>query len=373
MTESLIPKDLFIGLDDVVHLCTGGEAPMLKASRDALFRFAEFKSGGMHGRSKIIDVYEETKAALAEFLATPGGADDLAFLGHAADGFNVLANGIDWRPGDNVVSIRREYPSSLLPWLARGESGISLVAVESGDGVEDRIAAAMTPRTRAICVSYVSYLTGYRLDLARLASIAHASGAILAVDASHALGALPIPVEDCDVVVSCCYKFALGIHGVGVFYLDRQRLAELLQPAVGWFSIEWPDLDERSERYTLRRGSGRFELGNPSYVSIFALREGLRVLAQVGPAAIEAHVLKLGERLRAGLADLGLDLWTPEPAHRRATNIVFGSADADGIVERLRARGVLAWSGDGRVRFSIHGYTDSADVDAAVAAVAAVL
>jgi cysteine desulfurase / selenocysteine lyase len=239
--------------------------------------------------------------------------------------------------------------------------------------VEDRIAEAATPRTRVICVSFVSYLTGYRLDLRRLASIAHAHGAVLAVDVSHALGSMPIPIEACDVLVSCCYKFALGVHGVGVFYLNQRQLAKLLQPAVGWFSIEWPGLEERSERYTLKRGSGRFELGNPSFVSIFVLREGLRVLAQVGSAAIEAHVLELGGRLRAGLVDLGLDVWTPEVASRRATNIVFGAADADRIVDRLRAHKVLAWSGDGRVRFSIHGFNDTADVDAAVAAVAAVV
>ena len=373
MTQSLISKDLFLGLDDVAHLCTGGEAPFLRASRDALMRFTELKGRGMEGRSRIIAVYEEAKVGLAQFLSAPGGADDLAFLGHAADGINLIANGIEWKPGDEVVSIRREYPSSLLPWLARRDRGVALIAVEPGEGVEDRIEAAMTERTRIVCVSHISYLTGFRIDLARLSSIVRSRGAMLVVDASHALGAIPVPLDLCDAVVSCCYKFALGTHGVGVFYLNRRRLAELRQPSVGWFSIEWPGLDERSEGYALKPGAGRFELGNPSFISIFVLNEAVKILNEFGAQALEDHVLTLGGDIRDGLVHLGLDVWTPADPLKRGTNTVFGSPDADGIVERLGEAGVLAWSGDGRARFSIHGYNDSSDVDRALTTLAAVV
>lgn len=371
--QSIIPKDRFIGLDGIAHLCTGGEAPMLKSSGDALARFATLKSGGMAGRAAIIDVYEETRVAMADYLRAPGGVDDIAFLGHAAEGMNVLANGIDWQDGDEVVSIIGEYPDSLLPWLARRPRGVSLVTVEAGDGVEDRIAAAMTGRTRVVCVSYISYLTGFRIDLARLAEIAHARGAILAVDASHALGALPIPIEHCDVLVSCFYKFALATHGAALFYADRRRLQELQQPAVGWFSVEWPGVAERSETYRLKPGTRRFELGNPSFVSLFVLHEALALLGTISPERIQDHVWALGDRLREGLVGQGLDVWTPEARERRGTNIAFASEDADAVVERLRERGVLAWSGDGRVRFSLHGYNDASDVDAALRALPEVL
>ncbi len=367
-TKTVIPKELFIGLEGVAHLCTGGEAPMLKASREALQEFCDLKSRGMPGRDRVVQVYAETKELMARHLRAPGGADDIAFLAHAAEGFNVLARGIDWRADDHIVSIRGEFPTSLLPWLARRAAGITLTAVDPGDDPEAAIEAAMTDRTRVVCVSYVSYLTGLRLDLARLAAIAHSKGAILAVDVSHALGALPIPIEHCDVLVSCCYKFMLATHGVGIFYWNRRRLAGLLQPSVGWHSIEWPTVEERSEGYRLKEGAARFELGNPSFISVFVLHEALKVLSAVDPADIENHVWELGGRLREGLDHLRLPLWTPDRKERRATNIVFGSPDCEEVVARLGQRGVLAWGSDGRVRFSLHGYNDSTDVDAALEA-----
>jgi selenocysteine lyase/cysteine desulfurase len=355
-----------VGLDErTAHLCAGGEAPMLRAGAGALAEFCRLKSGGMAGRQRVIDVYDETKALLASFLgASPL---DLAFLAHASDGMNVLARGLDLLPGDSVISLANEYPSSLLPWLARG---VELKAVPPGDDPEAAIAAAAGERTRVIAVSHVSYLTGLRLDLERLRDVARSCGAVLAVDASHSLGVLPVPLATCDVLVSCCYKFLLATHGVGVFYWNRERLPELGQPSVGWHSVEWPTVEERSRGYTLKPGAARFELGNPSFVSLFVLREALRVLATLDAARIEAHILGLGGELRDGLAGLGLQLLTPADPRRRGPNVVVATPDDDRFTERLAERGALAWSGDGRVRFSLHAYNDGEDVARALSAVA---
>jgi cysteine desulfurase/selenocysteine lyase len=368
---SLFGKEQFIGLDDVAHLCAGGESPMLKAARDALVRFTALKSEGMTGRTRILEHHETTRTAMADYLGTPS-PDEIAFVGHAADGMNVLANGIDWASGDEVVSIADEYPDSLLPWLARRADGVRLRAVEPGEGVEDRIAAAMSPRTRVIAISYVSYLTGFRVDLARLASIARHHGAILAVDVSHALGAIPIPIGHCDVVVSCLYKFALGTHGAGLLYVNQARQAELRQRSVGQFAVERPPLEERVLGYQLKMGARRYELGNPPFVSLFVLREALNLLSEYGPEAVQDHVWRLGDRLHDGLVALALDVVTPRDRARRATSIAFRTSNPDRTVRQLRDRRVLAWSGDGRVRLSMHGYNDSADVDAALLALSAI-
>jgi cysteine desulfurase/selenocysteine lyase len=371
--DPILPKTLFVGLDGVVaHLCAGGEAPVLCSVRNALNDFVLLKGQGMSGRERIIDVYRQAKELLAAFVGATSELD-LAFLGSASDGINVLASGVRWRPGDNVVSLTREYPSSLLPWLSRRTEGVELRTVEPRGDPEAALAAAIDERTRIVCVSHVSYLTGLRLDLERLADAVHARGAILAVDASHSLGVVPVPVRACDVVVSCCYKFLLGVHGAGVFYWNRERLSELAQPAVGWHSVAWPELDERASSYRLKEGAQRFELGNPSFVSLFALREALRALSVVSRTDSEAHVLALGKELRDGLVRLGLPVLTPEPPERRAGNIVFADPDAERVVAELAGHGVLAWSGDGRIRFSLHAYNDASDVAAALDALAAVV
>jgi selenocysteine lyase/cysteine desulfurase len=370
----VISKDLFIGLGDgLAHLCTGGEAPMLCGAERQLARFVQLKGRGMAGREEILSVYAETKELLAKYLGTPGGTDDLAFLNHAADGFNVLARGLEWRPGDEIVSLKNEYPSSLLPGLARCQLGVRLTAVDPGGDPEGAIEAAVTERTRVISVSHVSYLTGVRLDLARLRRIADSCGAILAVDASHSLGVVPVPIEHCDVVVSCCYKFLLAVHGVGVFYWDRERLPELTQFSVGWSSIEWPDVDERWRGYRLKPGASRFELGNPSYISLFVLNVALRLLLTADPVEMESQVLKLGEILEDGLRAMDIPLWTPEEPKRRGPNVAFPSKRSEELVSKLAERKVLAWSGDDRVRFSIHGFNAEEDIQAALEALSTLL
>lgn len=369
--SGLISKQLFFGIEPgIAHMCTGGEGPMLRAAIPAVEEFSRLKSLGLPGRQQIIDTYNETKAMLAGYLHTPGGAGDIAFVGSSAEAMNILARGLDWREGDNVVSLQNEYPTSLLPWLALGSRGVSLQVVDWTDDPESGLEAAISDRTRIVCVSHVSYLTGLRLDLKRLSSAARAHGAILAVDASHSLGVIPVPIEHCDFLVSCCYKFMLATHGLGIAYWNRQAIPSLEQLSVGWHSVEWPSLEERNRSYHLKKGADRFELGNPAFISIYVLREALKVLTPIDPAKSEAYVGRLATDLYDRLLELGLSIWTPDDVMRRATNIVFRSLRADELLVELEAHGVRAFSGEGRIRFSLHAFNDEQDIEAAVSAMA---
>src|SRR4029450_5113185 len=97
-----------------------------------------------------------------------------------------------------------------------------------------RASAAVDARTRLVLVSQVSFLTGQRLDLARCAELGRGRGAWLAVDATHALGVVPVPGDVCDFVVSSCYKWLLATHGVGIFAYNAERVGELAAATIGW-------------------------------------------------------------------------------------------------------------------------------------------
>ncbi len=112
----------------------------------------------------------------------------------------------------------------------------------------------------------------------------------------------------------------------------------------------------------------RFEIGNPSFISVYVLENGLATLMRAGIDRIERHVLNLGGILRGRLLDLGLPVLTPEASERRAGNICVALDEPEMLAAQLRARGVLTWGADGRIRLSVHGYNDAADIDRAVAA-----
>jgi selenocysteine lyase/cysteine desulfurase len=362
----LIPKTAFIGIEHVAHLATGGEAPVLRTNLEAATRFLLDKGDGMPGRERFFVTADRTRVALARRLG--GRAEDVAFLGSASEGLHVASEGIDWHPGDNVVVGQSEFPSVLLAWQRLRPRGVDVRAVgREAVLTHAEIAAAVDRRTRAIAVSHVSYLTGARQDLARLRDLTDRVGARLVVDASHALGVVPVDGSLCDVVVACCYKWLLAVHGVGVFYVNSRRWPDLAPPWVGWHSTHREDDWRRRTDYRLREDGARFEAGNPPFLPVYVLESALRTLDALDPRAVEAHVLTLGGALRAGLAKLGLPVLTPEAPEERAGNLVFASDRALDVELALRESGILVWAGDGRVRLSVHAYNDEADVARALA------
>jgi len=365
----LIPKADFIGIEQVAHLAAGGEAPVLASHLGAAGRFLFDKGVGMPGRERMYDVVGNVRAGLGRLLGV--AAEDVALLLNAGAGLHAVASGIDWGAGDNVVMARSEFPSLIHVWQALPGSPAEVRQV--GDGIVPTLAdyaAAIDSRTRVIAVSHVSYLTGARLDLAALRALADRHGARLVVDASHALGVVPVDGALCDVVVSCAYKWLLATHGIGVFYVNSRRWPELAPGAVGWHSVVEESDWSRRAGYRLKADSERFEPGNHAFISAYILDAALARLSALSPAQVEAHASGLGTMLIDGLRRLGLDVTTPLEPEARAGNICFATDRSIELEAALRQRGVLVWGGDGRVRISCHVYNDEADVARAIDALA---
>ncbi len=357
----LIPKSEFIGIEQAVHLAAGGEAPMLASHVAAATRFMFDKGVGMPGRERMFEVVGNVRAGLGRMLGV--ASEDIALMLNAGAGLHAAASSIDCRSGGNVVVARSEFPSLIHVW--QGLPGVEIELRQVGDGIVPTLAdyeAAVDSNTRAIAVSQVSYLTGARQDLSALRTLADRHGARLIVDASHALGVVPVPGELCDVVVSCAYKWLLGTHGIGVFYVNSRRWPELAPTAIGWHSvIEEPDW-RRRDGYRLKIDGQRFEQGNLAFLSAYILDGALERLSRLAPEQVEAHAIRLGTMLIDGLTRLGLEVTTPVAPAARAGNICFATPRSEELEAALRERGILVWGGDGRIRISTHVYNDENDV-----------
>ena len=366
---SLAPKADFIGVEERVHLAAGGETPFLKSHLEAFARYAHDKSDGLAGRHRQLAVHHRARARAATLLGV--STDDVAFLPSTSDGVNMVAQTIDFQPGDNVVVETIEFPSDVYPWLLQQANGVEVRFVGQGfDVPPGAVEAAVDSRTRAVALSHVSYLTGVRHDLRAVADAAHAVGATFIVDASHALGVVPVEASVADFVFSCCYKWQLGCTGIAIGFWNRQRQPAWAPKAAGWFSARpaGGEGELRRHTFTPRDDAMRMTLGNPSFPGAYVVDNGLQYLLDVGVERIEAHVLELTARLHEGLGELGLDVLTPAEPARRAGNICIARADGARFAELLAERGVLVWEADGRVRYSAHLYNDGADVDRGIEA-----
>jgi selenocysteine lyase/cysteine desulfurase len=371
MNQPLIPKNKFYGLENVVHLATGGESPMLKSHTEALHRFMMDKAQGEGARALQAEVMQRTRDKSAQLFSVK--PDEITFLSSASDGINLLAYALEWQPGDNVVVADVEFPSDILPWTKLAARGVEVRVIRHRNwyiSLED-IAAQIDERTRVVAISHVSMFTGQRLDLPALSNLVRSSNAIFLLDATHAAGVVPVEANYADIVVSSCYKWLLGVHGTAIFYWNRERLPDLQPPFIGWNSGARIPGWQNPTAYTLHDDANRFLPGNPSFISLYVLDNALDHLLALGADKIEAHALALSGELWEGVNQMGWEMMTPREASQRAGNVCFMAPDVKGVTDSLAKEGVLIWgayAGVGRLRISSHLYNDITDVERCLAA-----
>ena len=353
------PKGDFIGLDDKIHLATGGEPPLLHRHRDAFEAFAADKARGMDGYANHWRVVDAVRAQLAPMAGLV--ADEVGLIGNASEGIVKALSAIDWRSGDNVIVSERDYASGRYALTSLAGHGVELRMVPArGWRIEtDDLLARCDGRTRAIYISQVNATTGQLIDIAPLSRALADSQTMLLLDASHALGAVPVRGDLADFTVSSCYKFALGIHE-GVFAWNRARRPQFEPFGVGWAAAS---TDGAADRFRPKEGARRAEFGNAGHLGAYLLRESLDYLAAFGHEAVSLHAQTLCRRMIDGMTALGLDVITPAAPGEQAGNAAFACADPAAIVTRAEADGIYLWGDNGRIRASAHVFTTGADVE----------
>lgn len=359
MTRSLpAPGEDFIGLSGTVNLATGGEPPLLVAHRAAFERFAADKAAGYDGYHRHWEVVDGVRARLAAMMRlTPDG---IALPANASEAIMRVVSSIDWQPGDNAVAPRLDYASGRFALASLKPLGVDLRLAEPEGWSQPlhRLLAACDRRTRLVYVSQVNALTGEHADIAALSAALAGSGTALMVDASHALGAVPVRGDLADFTVSCCYKFVLGIHE-GILGWNRERWPDFLPSGAGWFSGMAP---AGPASYAPKNDARRAEFGNVGHLGAYLLSDSLAYLESFGIDAIAAHVRGLSGRMVEAMASLGLDVMTPAEAHRRAGNAAFSHPDPEAVVAAAAREGILVWGDNGRVRASAHLFVSDRDI-----------
>ena len=222
-----------------------------------------------------------------------------------------------------------------------------------------------------IAVSHVSYLNGRRHDLAALRAAADRAGAMLVVDHTQAAGYLPIRADLADFAFCAGYKWLLGTTGAALAFWNRDRQPNWRPSTAGWYSVDHAAPPDWTAPPALRPDAMRFTRGNPAHPSLYVLAEALEYLAAHDPRAVQHHVQGLTADLLARLDAAGIPTITPADPARHGASACIPTPHAAALAQALEARGVLVWSGRGRLRVSVHGYNRHADLDALMAALGA--
>lgn len=357
MTPLFDPADFRLP-PGIAHVCAGGETAALRSHDQALLQYVADKSSGLPGRTAQETQIEAARAGMARLWGVSAG--DIGFVGNVAEGVSIVAESMVWRDGDSIAIDANEYKSVVGPFALRRSPHIAL---RQARGTEpDRLASCVDAGTRIIAVSYVSYLTGERIDLPALRALADQHNALLLVDFTQASGYLPIEASIADFAFSACYKWMLGITGVAAAYWNRERQPDWSPASAGWHSFA-PGSRGYDTPPVLKPDAMRFTRGNPAHCPIYVLNSALSYLSQFDMPDVQRHVQTLTVALMDELAACRVPVMTPADPLRHGASVCIASPRASAVVDALYAQGVYAWNGEGRVRISFHGYNSMVDVE----------
>lgn len=305
-----------------------------------------------------------TRAAAAELINAD--VDEIALVPHTTAGINLVAEGVDWQAGDNVVTLDDEFPSNLYPWMHLERLGVEtrVVPTTLGHVDLDQLANYCDERTRVVTVSWVGYANGCRRDVDAIGEIAHRHGALFFLDAIQGLGVFPLDVKQSpvDCLAADGHKWMLSPEGAGIAYISREWLEKLTPTGVGWNSVVHSGDYSRIE-LELKPSAARYEGGSHNMVGFIALGASLQLLLDLGTEQVAATILDTTDRLAEQLSNLGAVLCSPRSAEASSgiLSVELPGSDPMAVRRALLDQGVAVACRAGRLRVSAHAYNDEAD------------
>ncbi|HZO94401.1 MAG TPA: aminotransferase class V-fold PLP-dependent enzyme [Candidatus Baltobacteraceae bacterium] len=364
-----LAREAFALAPGLVYLNHAAAGVLPVATRDALHAMIDDHAArgviGTASREMSLPAY---RRRVASFIG--GRGEEIALLRNTGDGATVIARGLDLGPGDEVIAAANEFGSNAYPWLALRDRGVTVTLLDAPHRrmTPDVLRGIISSRTRVVTVSWVTFDDGYRHDLAALAHVAHAAGALFVVDVMQALGAFPLDVvaTGVDAVYAGGAKWLMALQGVSFLWLRADLLERVALRMPGWRSVQnmWNFLDYAQPPAP---DATRYEGGTVNIIGALSLATSIGVLSDAGVERIAAHVVALTDRLAAGLRSRGWSVLGDRSRDEVKSGILtFAREGVDPIAlgKQLQGAGIVTTYRTNGIRVSPHGHNSTDDIDA---------
>jgi cysteine desulfurase/selenocysteine lyase len=290
-------------------------------------------------------------------------ADDIAFIPNACTALSLLIGGIDWKPGDQVVTLADEFPNHYYYPSLLGLRGVQFVETPF-----ERFYESITPRTRLVAISLLNYSTGFRPPLAEISPFLRERGVLLYVDGTQGLGALEFDAAAIQPAMLSVngYKWMLAPTGAGFLYVDTALRDRLRPNVIGWRSHHgWRDHENLHHGTPeLVSTAEKYEGGMLAFGPLYAMEASIEMMLEIGPCVIEQRVMELTAMTRDVLRRAGGALSADRDPHYDSPVVTarFEGKDARQLTRELLERNVLVAARHGNLRVSPHFYNNEADL-----------
>jgi len=356
--------------DDVTYMNHAAVAPWPCATVQAVQDFAS-ENGRMGSRhySSWLSKESQLREQLCQLINAPA-PEQIALLKNTSEGLSLIAYGLSWQVGDQIVIAAEEFPSNRLVWESLADQGVDLVKVDlqASTDPEQALLDAMNEHTRLLSISAVQYSSGLRMDLVRLSQGCREREVLLCVDGIQQIGALQFDVQkiQADFVVADGHKWMLGPEGLALFWCRPKLYPQLRLLQYGWHMMaDLSDFNTMNVHQPATTAQ-RFECGSPNMLSIHALSASIGVLQQVGMAEVEQQLLERVQyliQLYQVLPDI--QILSPQEKHRHAGIFTFkhNMVSSEILYQHLVSQGVVCALRGGGIRLSPHFYTPQQKLD----------
>jgi len=314
--------------------------------------------------SDFLDWFDDADRIRAQASQLVNAApEDIALLPTASAALSLLLGGMEWAPGDRVVTLHNEFPNNLYYPALLAERHVEFVET-SWDGFYD----AISDRTRLVALSSVNYTNGFRPPLDEIAQFLRARGVTFYIDGTQSVGALRMDVGAIQPAMMAvnAYKWLMTPNGAGFTYVHPEQRRNLKPNVIGWRSHHgWRDVDQLHHGAPdFKETAEKYEGGMLPFPSLYAMGASLELILELGPERIEQRVLSLASQLREMLRDLGGLLLYDEAPHFESPIVAarWPGVEASNLARQLREKRILVSARHGNLRVSVHFYNGEQDL-----------
>ncbi len=314
------------------------------------------------------DVAEETRTMIGEMINCK--EDRIAFLDNTTNGIIWLSQGIDWKSGDRIILNDVEFPANVYPFLQLKEKGVEVDFIKSKNGIvtADEIINSIQPRTKLISISFVQFLSGYRIDLEKIGKVCKEKEIIFSVDSIQGLGAVRLDVEKChiDFLANGTQKWLLGLQGLAFIYVRKQLQEKMKSAPIGWLAVKdaWNLLDFD---LTTKETAERFQPGTLNIIGIYAFNSSMKLFKEFGFDEIEKQILSNSKYFIEELEKIGYRLPLHSLPEKHLSGIVsFKNENAQNMFDHLSRKKIVCSLRESYIRFAPHFYNTKQEIDLVV-------
>ena len=370
MNETI--RSLFPVTEKYTYMNHAAVSPLSTRVRDAMVGITDDVM--RHGTANYDDwyrTYELARSAAARLVNAR--AHEIAFMQNTSAAISAVANGLDLRAGDNVVTCDVEFPANVYPWMRlREERGVTMKGAPEREGRidPDELLSLIDDRTRVLTISWVQFASGFRSDLARIGKACRERGVFFMVDAIQGLGGLKLDVERdfVDAFAADAHKYLLGTEGAALLFVSDRVIDRVKPITVGWTSVRNYDQFSHAaldSKLDYREGALRFECGSLNTVGVYGLRAALDLFLEIGPEKIEEYLLSLSDYLADRLAGKGYKVGGSRNLGETSAIVTCQHRrhSPGDLFRVLRSQNIITAPRMNRLRISPHFYNTREEVD----------